>query len=135
MTSILGLQDCSDQGSGFGFFNASTVTSGADEITDDDCGDIPPVPVPTAIKVVDGGVPVQQPDGSWTIVYAVTVTNADVWRRCTRSPTAAVRPRHRHQFRHGHQHHAGQPNLGRLTDIVVFVGPRIIAPHDQTPTR
>ena len=131
-----GLQDCSDQGSGFGFFNASTVTSGADEITDDDCGPISPLPAPTVIKVVDGGVPVQQ---AGRLLDDRLHGHRDqcrsrIWPLCTRSPTrSSSAPASSSSRQRSTSAGLGQPDLGRPDRHRVFVGERVIAP-DTTAT-
>jgi Prealbumin-like fold domain len=64
--------DCVSGEAGHGFFNAATLTTGEDDLTADDCGNIPPGVDPTVAKTVTSTV--QNPDGTWTITYAVTVT-------------------------------------------------------------
>ena len=60
-------------GPGFGFYNDGTVTTAGLSDSDSACGDIPEPPVPTITKTVT--TTTQQPDGSWTIVYDLAVTN------------------------------------------------------------
>ena len=125
------LRECTEQGSGYGFFNSATATSGEDEITDDDCGPIPSLPVPTVDKVVNGGVPVQQPDGSWTITYTVTATNDDPDYGTFYELTDTL------QFGGGIEIISAEvegqnglttnPDWDGQTDVDVFVGARIIA--------
>jgi hypothetical protein len=57
---------------GHGFFNEGTLTSGKDDVTAEDCGNIPPVVNPTVTKTVTSTV--QNPNGTWTVIYDVVVT-------------------------------------------------------------
>ena len=122
------------QGPGFGFFNQGTVTTYGQTETDDACGAIPPAPLPAIAKTLTG-VPVQQADGSWTIVYALTVTNPSPTLATVYSLTDTL------QYGPGIVINSSavtstlpvSPTWDGLTDIVVFAGPRIIAP-DTTDT-
>jgi hypothetical protein len=64
--------DCTAAGAGNGFFNAATLTTGGNSLTADDCGDIAAAVNPTIAKAVTGIA--QNADGTWTIAYAVTVS-------------------------------------------------------------
>jgi large repetitive protein len=68
------LRDCDASGAGHGFFNAATLTSGADTLTDDDCGPIAESVLPLVSKAVTAGYPRQLADGDWEIRYTVTVS-------------------------------------------------------------
>ncbi len=68
------VRDC-QEGPGFGFYNNGTVTTSGLTDSDDACGNIPPPPIPTVAKTVTSTT--QQPDGSWTIVYDLAVTNGN----------------------------------------------------------
>jgi hypothetical protein len=68
------LRDCDATGAGYGFFNAATLTSGADTLTDDDCGPIAESVLPLVTKSVTAGYPHQLADGDWEIRYTVTVS-------------------------------------------------------------
>ena len=68
------LRDCAAAGAGYGFFNAATLTSGADTLTDDDCGPIAESVLPLVAKTVAPGYPHQLADGDWEIRYTVTVS-------------------------------------------------------------
>ena len=65
---------CDSVGEGYGFYNSATLTTGPDTLTDEDCGDITEAVVPSVAKTVADGSPVQNPDGTWTIEYDITVT-------------------------------------------------------------
>lgn len=54
------------------FNNLATLTSGSETIDDNACGE---PTSPTMTKAVDGPA-VQQPDGTWTLSYLITVTNS-----------------------------------------------------------
>ncbi|WP_181034035.1 VWA domain-containing protein [Arthrobacter sp. GMC3] len=61
-------------GSGTGYFNQATLTTGTIEMIDDACA--PPVlPTMTHTKTVDAGSVKQAADGTWGITYTVTVKN------------------------------------------------------------
>ncbi|MEE6274421.1 LPXTG cell wall anchor domain-containing protein, partial [Georgenia sp. MJ206] len=71
--------ECDPAGApGRGFFNSATLTSGGDEISDDDCGEVVEVVAPDVAKSVADGYPVQGPDGTWRIEYLITVTSPQV---------------------------------------------------------
>ncbi|MDQ2749519.1 MAG: SpaA isopeptide-forming pilin-related protein [Actinomycetota bacterium] len=66
---------CTDGGSGTGFDNAATATSGSDTFTANACGPIPSLTAPSITKTVIGSE--QNADGSWTVSYDLAVANND----------------------------------------------------------
>lgn len=68
------LRACDPAGPGHGFFNAATLTSGEDTLTDADCGPVAESVLPLVTKAVDAGYPRQLADGDWEIRYLVTVS-------------------------------------------------------------
>ncbi len=69
------LECTSDQAPGHGFQNRAAIVVGSDTIEGVDCGDITESAVPTITKTIADGWPKQLADGSWEIVYDVTVTS------------------------------------------------------------
>lgn len=68
--------ECTDEKApGHGFQNAASVVVGTDTLTAVDCGDITESAVPTITKSIADGWPRQLADGTWEIVYDVTVTS------------------------------------------------------------
>ncbi|NYF11612.1 putative repeat protein (TIGR01451 family) [Leifsonia sp. AK011] len=60
---------------GHGFQNQAAIVVGTDTIESVDCGDITESAVPTIAKSIADGWPRQLADGTWEIVYDVTVTS------------------------------------------------------------
>jgi len=117
------------QGPGSGFYNQGAVTILGQTETAEACGDIPPAPLPTIAKTL-AGAPVQQPDGSWTTVYAMTVTNPSPGIATVYSLTDTL------EYGPGIVINSSavtstlpvSPTWDGLTDVAVFGEPRIIAP-------
>jgi uncharacterized surface anchored protein len=59
---------------GRGAFNKATVTSGNDSASATACANLPQLPVPTVTKSIASTT--QNADGTWTIVYLLTVDNS-----------------------------------------------------------
>jgi hypothetical protein len=59
---------------GRGAFNKATVTSGNDSASATACAGLPQLPVPTVNKSIASTT--QNPDGTWTIVYHLSVDNS-----------------------------------------------------------
>lgn len=67
--------DCADPATaGHGFFNAATLTSGAESVTDTACGSVEEAVLPTILKTVKDGFPKQVAGGGWVVEYDVAVS-------------------------------------------------------------